>query len=68
MHCGASVRELYGALAFHIHYLSHLCDNSLIPRPSLPPTVAQCKTTDGEHLGKRLHRIGENAWGRGCVG
>ena len=56
MHCGASVRELYSALAFHIHYPSHLCDNSLIPRPSPPPTIA-CKTTGGERLGKRRRRI-----------
>ena len=55
MHCGVSVRELYGALAFHIHYPSHLCDNSLIPKPSPPPTVA-CKTIQVE-----------NAWGRGDV-
>ena len=63
MHCGASVRELYSALAFHIHYPSHLCDNSLIPRPSSPPTVA-CKTTGGEHLGKRLRRIGGERLGK----
>ena len=63
MHCGVSVSKLYGALAFHIHYLSHLCDNSLIPRPSPPPTVA-CKTTGGEHLGKRLRRIGGERLGK----
>ena len=55
MHCGASVRELYGAVAFHIHYLSHL-HIYLIPRTSPPPTVA-CKTTGGEHLGDMLYRI-----------
>ena len=63
MHCGVSVRELYGPLAFHIRYLSHLCDNSLIPKPSPPPTVA-CKTTGGEHLVKRLRRIGGEHLGK----
>ena len=63
MHCWASVGGLYGALAFHIRYLSHLCDNSLIPRPSPPLTVAG-KTTGGEHLGKRLRRIGGKHLGK----
>ena len=35
MHGGASMRELYGALEFHMHYLFALayisCNNSLIP-------------------------------------
>ena len=60
MHCGASVRGLYSALVFHIHYLFPLvyipCSSSLIPSSFPPPTVA-CKTTDGEHLGKRLCRM-----------
>ena len=55
---------VYGALAFHIYAtFSHLCDNSLISRPSPPPTVA-CKTTGGKHLGKRLRRIGGECLGK----
>ena len=60
MHCGASVRELYDALAFHTHYLFPLAyishNNSLIPW-SFPPLTVACKTTGGKHLGKRLRRI-----------
>ena len=63
MHCGVSVRELYGPLVFHICYLFHLCDNSLIHRPFPPPTVA-CTTTGGELLGKRLRRIGGEHLGK----
>ena len=50
VHCGASVRELHGALAFHSTAFPHLhtCishNNSLILRSSPPPTVA-CKTIE----------------------
>ena len=55
--CGASMRELYGTLAFRIHYLFPLmyisCNNSPIPRS--PPTVAP--TTGGECQGKRVYGI-----------
>ena len=56
MHSGASMRELYGALEFHMHYLFALtyisCNNSLIPNLlhlQILPVKLQA----------------ENAWGRG---
>ena len=74
MHCGASVRELYGALQCFIALPFPTCmhtsynNNSLIPRSSPPPTVA-CKTRGEECLGRDYGEEvqAKNAWGRDYV-
>ena len=59
MHFGASVRELYGGLAFYSTTFSHLHTPhvtivSFPDLPHAPPTLA-CKTTGEKCLRKRLY-------------
>ena len=52
MHCGASMREFYGPLAFHIYATFPTC----VTIVSFP--------TGGKQLGKRLRRIGGERLGK----
>ena len=61
MHCGASVRELYGALAFHSITFSHLQAPHINLIPSFP-TFNTCiclwnwrREVPGEEIGYQMY-------------
>ena len=62
MHSGASMRELYDALAFHMHYLFALayisCNNSLIPNLlhlQILPVKLQAENAWEEAIGYQMY-------------